>query len=60
MACDHAPEVFVHDKHRMFKRIQQNGVGSFGTDAGQRQQLSAELSGGLICHLFKRAAVMFI
>ncbi len=60
MACDHTAEVFVHDKHGMSERIEENGIGSFRADAGQRQQLRAKLGRRLLRHPIERASVAIV
>ncbi len=60
VALQNSARVSIDNKNGMIAAIQQNGVGGFGANAVQRQQLSAQLLRRLREHALQRAAVSLI
>src|SRR5258708_28735803 len=60
VALQNSARVSIDNKNGMIAAVQQNGVGGFGANAVQRQQLSAQLLGRLREHVLQRAAVSLI
>src|SRR5258708_32832602 len=56
VGLQNSARVSIDNKNGMIAAIQQNGVGGFGANAVQRQQLSAQLLRRLREHALQRAA----
>jgi len=60
VAQQHAARVGVHDEDGMIAGIEQDGIGSFGADAVEFQQLCSKLSGRLGEHARERAGILAV